>query len=248
VDVTMIDNDDIEYGVRFSEPALINLILNSLEAYTIVHKNKPKANKQRWLEVFGHLFGHVVEVGEGQKIFHVEFINTDTSSKQENDSVLYNKDAACLKRDIVRSFWPSYQYLGDFHTHPYGHYSEVDERKGFYLSQGDREEFACNNSFWKDMKHQLSVVASIGYMDRAGTKEASYVGGLTNCVEFTLGNYRIWLAAYFSYEKNGKLAYSQDNCESIYIDCPNITGFYWEHTPFGRVKVTKRRVRYRNSG
>lgn len=235
------------YGVRLSESALSNLILNSLEAYTVAHKNKPKKKKQASLETFGHLFGHVVEIDTEHKVFHVEFINTDTSSRQENDSVFYNEEAAILKRDIVRSFWPSYQYLGDFHTHPYGHYTEVKDIRGCYLSEGDREEFSCNNSFWQEMNHKLSLVASIGYMERAGTKAPEFIGSSESCIEFTLGNYRMWLAAYFSYEKQGQLELSEDDCDSIYIDCPNITGFNWEHASFGRVDVSSRNIRYCNN-
>ncbi|WP_419779269.1 hypothetical protein [Maridesulfovibrio sp.] len=241
----MTNEKEITYGVRFSEPALINLILNSLEAYSVVHKNKPKGKKIRTrLETFGHLFGHIVEVDEDHKIFHVDFVNTDTSSKQDTDSVSYNEKSAILKRDAIRSFWPSYQYLGDYHTHPYEHFTEVEEIKGFHLSPRDRKEFSSNNSFWKNVGHRLSLLVSIGYMDRAGTKDPQFIGKGHNCIEFTLGNYRLWLSAYYSYLKKGKLVYSEDESEQIYIDCPSLVGFFWDHAPFGRVRVTQRKTEY----
>jgi hypothetical protein len=168
-------------------------------------------------------------------IYQVEMVHTDTTAEQRRSSVDENKEAIALKADVIMSFWPHLIYLGDFHSHPFKNAREVLEDKKYFLSEDDREWL--NNNFWKQKGYRVGIVMTIAAMEKAGRKTAGWVA--TNCVEATLGNYRMWLAAYCAYSQKGAYRYTNDNDMSVTLDCPALTGLRWEHADFGRFKNGK---------
>lgn len=232
------------YVVRVSENSLISLILNALEAYCIYHKNINSHDNIK-LETFGNLFGYETRLADGQTIYQIEVVNTDTSAKQSNGSVFYNTEAIALKIDTITSFWPHLDYLGEFHSHPYDNYKDAiktEEGKGFYLSKGDREDLTVNSEFWGKYRHRVGILITIGSMERVGRRETQWVNSNFNCVELNLGNFKIWLAAYCSYTKDDKMFFTKDNDKLVTLDCPHLTGLQWEHTEYGRVKIKGKKV------
>ncbi|HAR48657.1 MAG TPA: hypothetical protein DCR81_00790 [Smithella sp.] len=224
------------YVVRVSENALISLILSSLEAYSVKKKDiKEKGRPKSRIEVYGSLFGHEIIMKNKKIIYQVEMVHTDTTAEQRRSSVDENKEAIALKADVIMSFWPHLIYLGDFHSHPFKNAREVLEDKKYFLSEDDREWL--NNNFWKQKGYRVGIVMTIAAMEKAGRKTAGWVA--TNCVEATLGNYRMWLAAYCAYSQKGAYRYTNDNDMSVTLDCPALTGLRWEHADFGRFKNGK---------
>jgi hypothetical protein len=225
-----------KYIVRVSENALISLVLSSLEAYSVKKKDiKEKGRPKSRIEVYGSLFGHEIAMKDKAILYHIEMAHTDTTAEQRRSSVDENKEAISLKADVITSFWPHLIYLGDFHSHPFRNTKEVLDSKMYFMSEDDRQWL--NNSFWKQKKYRVGLVVTIAAMEKAGTKSCDWVA--SNCVESTLGNYRMWLAAYCAYSQKGEYCYTNDDDISVRLDCPALTGLIWEYADFGRFKNGK---------
>jgi len=105
----------------------------------------------------------------------------------------------------------------------------------FFMSEDDRQ--CLNDNFWKQKRYKVGLVITIAAMEKAGRKISDWVA--TNCVEATLGNYRIWLAAYCAYSHKGEYKFTSDNDESVILDYPALTGLQWGHADFGGFKNGK---------
>jgi hypothetical protein len=237
----MTKNAYRQYVVRLSESALITLVLSSLEAYSVKKKDiKEKGRPKSRIEVYGSLFGHEIVMKNKGIIYQIEMAHTDTTAEQRRSSIDENKEAISLKVDIISSFWPHLTYLGDFHSHPFKNTKEVLDNKMYFMSESDREWL--NDNFWKQKKYRVGLVVTIAAMEKAGRKASHWVAN--NCIEATLGNYRMWLAAYCAYSSNDKYLYTKDNDESVMLDCPALTGRRWEYKDFGRFKNGKHMSSY----
>lgn len=231
------------YVVRLSESSLVSLILNALEAYCIRHRGVSTRDNVK-LETFGNLFGYETLLADGQIIFQIELVNTDTSAKRQTGSVSYNTDAIALKIATVTSFWPHLDYLGEFHSHPYDTYKQAQDAKGYYFSSCDRKDLAKNSEFWNSCRHRVGMLVTIGSMGRSGTRETQWVNSNHSCVELNLGNFKIWLTAYCSYTERGQLFYTKDNDDLVTLDCPSLTGLQWQHTDYGRIHTKGNTVEF----
>ncbi len=230
---TMTRNDSKKYVVRVSENALISLVLSSLEAYSVKKKDiKEKGRPKSRIEVYGSLFGHEITLKNREVIYQIEMAHTDTTAEQRRSSIDENKEAISLKVDVITSFWPHLKYLGDFHSHPFKNTREVMASKMYCMSENDREWL--NDNFWKQKGYRVGMVVTIAAMEKAGRKACNWVAN--NCVEATMGNYRMWLAAYCAYSARDKYLYTKDNDEFVMLDCPTLTGLQWEYKDFGRFK------------
>lgn len=223
------------YVVRVSENSLISLILNALEAYCIRHEDAASRERTK-LETFGSLFGYETRLADGKIIYQIEVANTDTSAKRRSGSVAYKTDAIALKIDTITSFWPNLDYLGEFHSHPYGDYKDANQAKGYYLSEGDRKDLSDNSEFWGRYRHRVGLLVTIGAMVRAGRRATQWTNSNCNCVEINLGNFKVWITAYCSYTEGETMSFTKDNDSLVTLDCPALTGLQWEHSDYGRVR------------
>jgi hypothetical protein len=124
------------YYIRISENALIQLVLNGLEAYSVYHQGKKRAETR--LETYGLLWGHETHLPNNNGILYsIELISVDTSAERAHSFCSPNDSALQLKRDIMTSFLPHYDFLGDFHTHPYKKYTDVTKNKCYNYSADD---------------------------------------------------------------------------------------------------------------
>lgn len=234
----MTQNNSKQYVVRVSENALISIFLSSLEAYSVKAKNitgkgKPAAR----IEICGSLFGHEIVMKNKDTIYQIEIAHVDTTAEQRRSSVNANEEAVSLKADMITSFWPHLSYLGDFHSHPYKDKKEVLDNEGYYMSKEDRDWL--NEDFPEKLQYRAALVMTIAAMKRGVTRRADWIDSNSNCVQATLGNYRIWLAAYCAYAEKDKYRYTEDNDMRVTLDCPALTGLAWEHTPVGKYKDGK---------
>ena len=233
---------DRDYCIRISEDALIQLVLNGLEAYIVSHSENKKATS---IETYGLLWGHEVSLPENNgTLYSIELVSIDTSAERDSWSCTPNEKALELKRDVMTSFWPHYDFLGDFHTHPHGNYKYVGDKE-INFSEPDIEslEEFCND--WRKHNYRVGLVLTIAWMKKASNKKSTYLQN--NLIEFTLGNYRLWIKAYVaSYEEgeDGKkkcpLKVSDNNEEHVFLDCAALAPeCMTEFTPFGRRKRGK---------
>lgn len=213
--------------IRISEPALMTMTFNALEAFCLHTLNKVKVKKSKSakrLETDGHLFGHR-NVTDEDTFYTVEFVNIDTTAAQTSDS-LYT-EATELKYDIASAFWPHLEYLGFFHTHPLNDLSET--KGGVFASAEDREAGGY-----------IQLILSIAHMLKAHDNGTNFRKDSFNCVDFTLGNKRMCLVGYANHEdymseeemKKGEDSWSEDLTDDVRIDCPALFGLNWEHEKF----------------
>jgi hypothetical protein len=232
----MAGNHCKKYVVRVSENALISLVLSSLEAYSVKKKDiKEKGRPKSRIEVYGSLFGHEIMMKNKDVVYQVEMAHTDTTAEQRRSSIDENKEAISLKVDVITSFWPHLKYLGDFHSHPFRNTREVLRNKRYCMSENDREWL--NDIFWRQQGYRVGIVVTIAAMEKAGRKACNWVAN--NCVEATMGNYRMWLAAYCAYPVKDRYLYTQDHDECVVLDCPTLTGLRGQYKDFGRFKHGK---------
>jgi hypothetical protein len=221
------------YIIRLSENALIALALNGLEAYSIMHlKNKRSRSK---LETYGSLFGYETHMPDNRILYNVELANVHTSSQQEGNHVTCDDESIKMKAETIRAFWPQYKYLGDFHTHSYGQYTEAMKIKGYYLSKSDRDALLDNRELWKSVDYRLGLVVTIAALEKRGGKPARYVDSNFNCIEFTLRNTRFWVSGYCAYHNKNGFYYTDDNSELVMLDCPVLIGHMGEYAESGQV-------------
>lgn len=218
------------YVIRVAENALIQLVQNGLEAYSVKHHRRGPRIR---LETYGLLWGHETTLPDGRTFYAIEMVNVDTSAEMEPDACLPSDEALGLKRDLMTSFWPQFDFLGDFHTHPYDSIAEVNEIRGWCFSEVDQDHITDHAPFWRRHGYRVGLVLTIARMGRASGRDHQWLD--TSTIEFTLGNYRMWLKAYVVAEAGGQLVVSADADPYVLLDCPALVGLNGEYTRFGRV-------------
>jgi hypothetical protein len=224
------------YVVTISENALVSLVLSSLEAYA-VEKMGVHSRHNKQLETYGSIYGQHVALNDGRTLYRVEMALYDTSAKQSKSSVQYSEDAISLKRAALGSFWPHLDYLGDFHSHPYEDLQAAKDVRGWYLSPGDRANLQDNwKSFWRNLRYRLGLVVTVAPMKRARDNGWGWTDDSYSCLEFTIGNFRMWVSASCVFEVAGKGRYTTEKDALVELHAPSLTGLVGEHSPFGRYR------------
>lgn len=226
------------YYVRVSEDALVQLVLAGLEAYCIDHAQDGR--RRSGVETYGTLWGHQVRVGEdGPTVYCIEQVGIDTSAERGRDSVHPSSEALRLKRDVMSSLWPHYDFLGDVHTHPYGHVSEVSATgRGF--SEVDIADVVRHSAYWDDHGYRVGLVLSIAWMKRA-TLEPKVDVLDASTVRFTLKNVRMWLKAYVAHSVRRTPPELAVTDEDVVLDCPALGGLKLHYGPMGKVATGRKR-------
>lgn len=223
---------DPSYVLRISEPALIQLCLSGLEAYSISHLRK---GPRLQLETYGMLWGHAADLPNGRTLYAVEMASVDTSARMNHSMVTPNDDALELKRDLMTSFWPHLEFLGDFHTHPYPQGTDVAGERLYQFSDADRSAIEESPEFWQRHRYRIGLVLTITTLRRASSRMHKWLED--SAIEFTLGNYRLWLKAYVAFAHNGGLQLTSDDDSRVLLDCPALIGLQGEYTEFGRART-----------
>ncbi len=198
----------------------MTMLLNGLEAYEIRHL--VRLRKRRGVETFGTLWGYESRAADGRhRLFNVGFVSIDTSARRTTHSIDNDVAALTLKRDLVAGFWPHYEFLGDFHTHPFGTVPprEILARRSFDFSKGDRDsiEYFITQCH---LPYRVGLVLTIVALKRPGRGRPRVVDPAT--IEFPLGRYRCWLRACVARRtRPGAVNVTFDPC---HLDCPGILG------------------------
>jgi len=232
---------DSYYYIRISENVLLQLILNGLEAYTVLHPGKSRAITR--IETYGLLWGHEIHLPKDNGILYsIEMASVDTSTERGRNYCTPNDSALELKRDIMTSFWPQYDFIGDFHTHPYEDYKKVIEKKWYNFSNPDYESLTDYSDYWMKHNYRVGLVLTIAQLTNKSQKVPRYYQN--NTIEFTLGNYRLWIKGYIVYkndnyeseynEKEITLAVTDHDEDDVFLICPSLLGLETEFSSFGK--------------
>lgn len=227
------------YFVRVAEDALVPLVLSGLEAYCVEHAREGQKRKSG-VETYASLWGHQVRLGEdGPTVYCVEHLGVDTSADRDRFSVLPSGEALALKREVMASLWPQYDFLGDVHTHPFGHVSEVSaDERGF--SDVDVADIVGRSDYWQAQGYRVGLVLTIAWMKRgASGPRVDVVDPST--VRITLRNVRMWLKAYVVHSVRRNPAELAVTDEGVVLDCPGLTGMNLHYGPMGKVATGRKR-------
>lgn len=228
------------YVIRLSENALIQMVLNGLEAYSIYHRQKGR--HKTGLETYGLLWGHHVTLPDRRTLLSIELVSVDTSAIMEKTSCIPSESALILKRDIMTSFWPHCDFLGDFHTHSHkqSHTSIIRDRL-YEFSDIDRRSVEEWSEYWLQHNYRAGIALSITSLKKKSSRRHKWINATT--IDFTMGNYRMWLKGYVAHEeKKGTLSFSDNN---LFLDCPALVGLVDEYTLFGKGTERQRKERHK---
>ncbi|MEO5327834.1 MAG: hypothetical protein H7829_06275 [Magnetococcus sp. THC-1_WYH] len=178
------------YIIRVSDHALMELTLAALEAYVVRHPMKKKKDESAYLEAYGLVWGDLVELPDGDTLFHVENATVDAMAKATSNWVRPS-NGVDMKKDVITSYWPGISFLGDFHTHPYDHYKDVGVNQ-YKFSDQDRKRLEDIDILDPDFR--ISLVLTIAPLQRKSSSSGKQEK--LNTVSWTMGHFRFWLTAY----------------------------------------------------
>lgn len=220
------------YTVRVSEEAVMQMILSGLEAYSVLHEGKKK--RQKRIETAGLLWGNEIQK-EKKVLYNITTVSIDTSAKRAAGSVTQNENALKIKKDIMDSFFPQHDFLGDFHTHPYHDYAKVT-KKSYAFSKDDINDIETNSEYWDEYNYRVGLVLTIARMtNRKKHPENKVISN--NTLQFTTGNYRMWLKAYVIYKKDDSLKFTKHEDDNVILLVPSIEGLVYDNAKFGKVSL-----------
>lgn len=218
------------YIVIISENALIEMCLSSLEAYSVSHKGN--SGYKTGLEAYGLLFGHESALPNGKTVYCIEFVSVDTSTERERDCCTPNHKALELKRDLLTSFFPQYEFIGDFHSHPCREAYRKVVKHTYRFSPADYLHVEGNSDFWMQHGYRCGIVITITLLKNKTKSKNRWIDSST--IEFTLGNYRLFLKGYVAAldEDEEKIELVDEKNMNLYY--PALLGLVGEFTRFGR--------------
>ncbi len=226
------------YIIHISDDALMEMSIAALEAYVVADKSGERSKKE--VETYGLLWGHEVILPDDDILYSVQKLTVDAMAYRRTGSVLPSEGVK-VKKDMITSYWPQYSLLGDFHSHPYGHYSDVEEIKGYEFSEGDRKSMDNKTN---DPDFRVSLVMTISSLERISNIQPRDISDSIIC--WTFNNYRFWLNACIIYKGDEddeiallpnsyhwKKKYDHPDDVGVYLHCPYLSS-PWQITKFGK--------------
>jgi hypothetical protein len=225
------------YIIRIGETAIMQMCLSGLEAYSVSHRGNKR--HKTGLETYGLLFGHETVLPNEKTLYCIEFLDTDVSAERTRTSCRPNPASLTLKRDILTSFFPQYEFMGDFHTHPCTDTrSEIIKDGSYKFSPCDYRHIEGFSDHWRHHHYRVGIVVTISLMKKNTRKGANSIDSST--VEFTLGNYRLFLKGYIAVLDEDETDIMLLDDESVSLHCPSLSGHLGEYTEFGRGRKASR--------
>lgn len=205
--------------VSLSDQVFFSIVAASLEAYKVNHSTNVA---QQPVETYGNLWGYITEKNAvSTSIIKVVFADVDTSAERLNGSVLPNTDAFTLKSKFLDNFLPEFEYIGDFHSHPYSKVidgvktvSALETKKLYDFTKADVQSF---KSLQTDRNFKLALAVTVLEMNPIVKRGRSYINDYS-CIRFIYDNVAIWIKAHAYINKDG----SRKADANVAILCPSI--------------------------
>ncbi len=222
---------DKELTIHVSDSSLMHLLLAGMESYKVRHWGTSVTANRGPAETAGLLWGYTVHRDNMDHVI-VEHVSTDTFAKGTSSEVGLSEEVMCVKRSVIEERWPYLSLIGDFHTHPYKNYTEVEEAKGWEASQGDRDWYEKYRTP-DDWPGRIALILAIGELARYHERshwEPEIIEDNTLRWQ-QLERFRFWLSAYAVDECEGNRFVVSPNARSdgpqrphVYVDVPNVSG------------------------
>jgi hypothetical protein len=233
------------YIIQISDDALMEMSLAALEAYVVPERQvSPKKKLKTELETYGLLWGHEITLPDGDILYSVQKLTVDAMAHRRTDSVFPSGGLKVMK-DMITSYWAQYSFLGDFHSHPYEHYTDVENIKGYEFSEGDRKSMEINKN--SDDDFRISLVMTIASLKKISDSQPEQIAD--NIICWTFNNYRFWLNACLVHNEydededeitvllpnspHWKKKYESSEVNNVCLHCPYLSR-PWQTTKFGK--------------
>ena len=171
----------MKHQVTISNHALEEMVLAASESFVL---GSALTDEHEGAEIHGYLWGgRRTDDKKDVEYIHIDKFSVSTSALGDENSVMVDRDVVRIKDSILHLWAPYHHFLGDFHTHPYGNYNEVNECEGWNFSKGDKKTFRDNDIAWSlcGSNRPIMMVMAVTRM-----------GG--NRLVFNVGNLRFWLS------------------------------------------------------
>lgn len=219
-----------EFYVSISDDTLMGLVLNGLEAFVVGHIRSKGRDYRYTSETGGSIWGHEIQLKDAN-LYHINAVSTDTSARTDGGSFWTTDKVCLLKQDVVSSYWPEKEFLGDFHTHPFKDKSaaEIEKDRDYDFSKPDKASVKDDSLFNDDERlgYRVGLVLTLCVMQRDAEQEPEYVSN--SCIRFNMGNYRMWLEAYVYDRKQKQLV-----DDIVFQECHRLMGQNGPYTDFGK--------------
>ena len=186
--------------VHVSDSALMHLLMAGMESFKVRRWGKHETTNRGPVEATGFLWGYVPELNEGYDHVVIKHATTDVVARRRRNWTELIESSALAQQSVLSTHWPHLSMVGDFHTHPYESYSDVEANPG--ASSGDRawyEDDFCHNVECRELRlrFRISLVLSIAELKRV-QKDTRFKAELerSNRLKWQLGKFRYWLTAY----------------------------------------------------
>ncbi len=233
----------MKHYVEVSDQALVQIVMNSLEAFVVLHKGR----KRSGIEMHGVLVGYKDEHEEDtqtSKQYKIDFFSPDTSAVMMPDHCIPQAESESLKNEVARCF-SDFEVIGAFHTHPYL-YTEIKQddkldfmrKEGCHFSDEDMDFFTAKllNNSQEDENYQLEGVLAVFNSKKYNDKRDGRLEDEDNVFEFSVGNLKCFLRMQvFSLDEEGAI---QE--EETILKCSCLEKFKYigkSFFDFGRIKV-----------
>lgn len=232
--------------IHVGDSALLHLTFAAMESFKIRNWGKTTTSNRGPIETAGVLWGYHVARDEEDHV-KIEHASTDKFAKgYKSESEWPLQEVTEAKQAIVAARWPYLSLIGDFHTHPYESYNDVQECKGWEFSDGDREAYEKEN-YLAGPYQCVALVLTVAKLQRYD-KSTKLVGAeiANNAVQWQLDRYRYWLAGYaidkvsLGGDQGVKLEVSptetggsREQRGNVYIDVPTVNGItaWFDYSP-----------------
>jgi hypothetical protein len=234
----------MRHYIELSEHALLQILMNGIEAFVVIHNNR----KRSGVEIHGYCFGSTENTTTTMR-HKIDFFSADTSSVMMPEYCISDRDNRTIKSEIARSFSKNnkYQLIGSLHTHPYPSF-EIEKMDninqltfmrnvGSHFSKGDRD---CFLQKFKDYNLSYIIEGVFAINDRPRQSFEGDGQKEENMFEFSVGNLKCFIRFQVFSSKNSQLIE-----EKTFLNCDYLKNFHYiaSSFDFGRIKLEENKQR-----
>lgn len=190
--------------VVLEQKAIEDLVIPVMEGY--LSPRKIKGRRIKGYEVYGICLGMRHEPEEKRKghgwkthsFINIMRCQPQLSAEATASMVLPSKQSISALMKATKSLFPSYELIGEWHSHPYKSVAELIEDKGWEFSDPDKKDLP---NWARQMRSKelvqdpaTSLVIAIAASDRP--IERGHYNGIPSTLEFSVGGCRLVINAY----------------------------------------------------
>ena len=191
----------VEIEVVLEARALEGMLICALEGYL-----SPRKARRKGYEVYGINLGMTREVRtrtrrEGvriKKYVSVARSHPQLSADAEYAFVVPNARSLEAVLTAAATFHPHYQVVGDFHSHPYDEFSDLESRRGWEFAPSDEQSNRDLMEVLGELNQRLLVTFVIALARCKQRVSRRRYRGMGNTLQISVGDCRVIVAVYRS--------------------------------------------------